>query len=185
MTSDKSAARARRYVAFLRAINVGGHVVKMADLRAIFESLRFGNVETFIASGNVLFDAPRDDSAALESLIEERLQKELGYAVSTFLRTPAELTAAIATPFATLDDGAHALWVGFVKSAPAADATSRLLALASDVEGFHIAGREVYWRRGVKASESKLTGAHLERALAGPSTFRNITTVRRLAAKFP
>ena len=183
MTPARRVPDTARYVAFLRAINVGGHVVKMADLRAIFESLRFGSVETFIASGNVLFDARRGETAPLESLIEERLQKKLGYAVSTFLRTPAELAAAIATPFAALDDGAHALWVGFVKSAPAADATSRLLALASDVEAFHIAGREVYWRRGVKVSESKLTGAHLERALAGPSTFRNITTVRKLAAK--
>ena len=172
-----------RYVAFLRAINVGGHVVKMADLRAIFDALRFTNVETFIASGNVIFDAPGTDAAALESVIEERLERKLGYAVSTFLRTPAELAAAVATPFATLDEGAHALWVGFVKTALAAEATARLHALTSGTDSFHVVGREVYWRRAVKVSESKLTGARLERALGGPSTFRNITTVRKLAAK--
>jgi len=156
--------------------------VKMADLRAIFEALRFSNVETFIASGNVIFDAP-GDPAELESLIEERLQKKLGYAVSTFLRTPSELAAALGRPFATLDDGAYALWVGFAKNPLAADATSRLVALASEGDSFHVAGREVYWQRAVKVSESKLTGARLERALAGPSTFRNVTTVRKLAAK--
>jgi uncharacterized protein (DUF1697 family) len=156
----------------------------MADLRAIFEGLRFGNVETFIASGNVIFDVRGRDSVDLEALIEERLQKELGYAVSTFLRTPAALDAAVASPFAALDEGAHALWVGFVKAAPSAEATARLHALASEGDVFHVAGREVYWRRAVKVSESKLTGARLERALAGPATFRNITTVRKLAAKF-
>jgi uncharacterized protein (DUF1697 family) len=155
----------------------------MADLRAIFEALRFANVETFIASGNVIFDAPGADAPGLESSIEERLQKKLGYAVSTFLRTPAELHAAIASPCAALDEGAHALWVGFVKTAPAPDAKARLLALASEADGFHFVGREIYWRRTVKVSESKLTGARLERALAGPSTFRNITTVRKLATK--
>lgn len=156
----------------------------MAELRAIFESLRFAGVETFIASGNVIFESPKGDPARLESLIEERLQEKLGYAVSTFLRTPAELTAAVASPFATLDVGAHALWVGFVKAPPAADAASRLLSLASEADAFHVAGRELYWRRAAKVSESKLTGARLERALGGPSTFRNITTVRKLAAKF-
>lgn len=46
-----------RYFAFLRAINVGGHVVKMDRLRQVFESLAFSNVETFIASGNVIFES--------------------------------------------------------------------------------------------------------------------------------
>ena len=184
MTPARSTKDPARYVAFLRAINVGGHVVKMADLRAIFEALRFANVETFIASGNVIFDAPAGDPAALESLIEARLQKKLGYAVSTFLRTPAELAAVSTAPVATLGDGGHALWVGFVKTALAADATARLLALATGTDAFDVAGREVYWRRVVKVSDSKLTGARLERALASPATFRNITTVRKLAAKF-
>ena len=51
-------AATTRYVAFLRGINVGGHRVSMADLRDVFTSLKFGNVDTFIASGNVIFDAP-------------------------------------------------------------------------------------------------------------------------------
>ena len=46
-----------QYVAFLRAINVGGHIVKVQDLRRIFESCAFAGVETFIASGNVVFES--------------------------------------------------------------------------------------------------------------------------------
>jgi len=54
-----------RYVAFLRAINVGGHNVKMDALRALFESMKLASVETFIASGNVIFETNRRDPAAL------------------------------------------------------------------------------------------------------------------------
>ena len=80
-----------RYIAFLRAINVGGHTVKMDRLREIFESLGFANVETFIASGNVVFETTALDTAALETRIAAALQAALGYEVATFIRTEAEL----------------------------------------------------------------------------------------------
>lgn len=179
---------ATRYIAFLRAINVGGHVVKMTDLRDIFESLRFGGVETFIASGNVIFDAPSRDARAIEDQIEQRLAKSLGYEVATFLRTPAELAAAAAAePFAGPghDAAAHTVSVGFLKSAPATDALSRVTALATDVDDFRVIGRELYWRCRVRTSDSKVSGARLEKALSAPATLRNITTVRKLAAKYP
>jgi len=173
-----------RYIAFLRAINVGGHVVRMAELRTLFESLRFGRVETFIASGNVIFESAGADAAELESIIEQRLQKKLGYAVTTFLRTPAEVAAAASVPFAAPDPAVHSMSVGFMKASPTSDAVSRVLALATDLDDFHVAGRELYWRCRVRTSDSKVSGARLERALAGPSTFRNITTVRKIADKY-
>ena len=80
-----------RYIAFLRAINVGGHVVKMDALRGLFESLGFSNVETFIASGNVLFETNLNGN--LEKKIESKLREALGYDVATFIRTDAELKA--------------------------------------------------------------------------------------------
>src|SRR5205814_3611258 len=72
-----------RYVAFLRAINVGGHIVKMDDLRRQFEKLGFTDVQTFIASGNVIFTSPSKDGKALERRIEERLEKAIRYEVRT------------------------------------------------------------------------------------------------------
>jgi uncharacterized protein (DUF1697 family) len=172
-----------RYIAFLRAINVGGHVVKMDRLRALFEALRFRNVETFIASGNVLFDARSEDAAALEQRIERHLEKELGYAVATFLRTPPQLAAVAAhQPFPDLDSS-HPLYVGFLKSPPPDERRAALLALRSDVDDFRVHDRELYWRLRVKLlTESKVTGAKLERAI-GPTTLRNVTTVRKLAEK--
>ena len=80
-----------KYIAFLRAINVGGHTVKMERLRQIFESLEFSSVETFIASGNVLFEVSSKNTAALARRIESKLREALGYEVVTFIRTHAEL----------------------------------------------------------------------------------------------
>jgi uncharacterized protein (DUF1697 family) len=66
-----------RYIAFLRAINVGGHNVKMDYLRELFESLGYVNVQTFIASGNVIFDSPTEDARTLEKEIEDHLSSTL------------------------------------------------------------------------------------------------------------
>ena len=85
-----------RYIAFLRAINVGGNnIVKMDRLRKFFEGEGFTNVETFIASGNVIFDGA-GRTGGLERAIEAMLKNALGYEVSTFVRTDAELRALAA-----------------------------------------------------------------------------------------
>jgi uncharacterized protein (DUF1697 family) len=175
----------QRYVAFLRAINVGGHTVKMDRLRALFEEMGFEDVETFIASGNVIFQAKRKDAGALEKKIEAHLEKALGYAVGTFLRTPAEVAAIAAhEPFPRLEAEPKGVYVLFLKHEPAAEGMEKLMALRSDAEDFHVHGREAYWASLVGQGQSKITGAMLERAL-GPSTNRNVTTVRKLADKYP
>ena len=87
-----------RFVALLRAINVGGHVVKMDALRKHFTRLGFGNVETFIASGNVLFDAPGAKPRDLEDRIAMELERVLGYPVATFVRSPGELASVVHSP---------------------------------------------------------------------------------------
>jgi len=80
-----------RYVALLRGINVGGHVVKMDRLRTVFAAIGCSDVETFIASGNVIFSSPSGDAAALERRAEAALEEALGYEVTTFIRTPEQL----------------------------------------------------------------------------------------------
>jgi uncharacterized protein (DUF1697 family) len=171
-----------RHVALLRAINVGGHVVKMDRLRALLEGMKLAKVETFIASGNVLFDSTAK-ADALEQRIERELERELGYEVATFLRTPSEMAAAAAArPFPDLGD-TDALYVGFLRGTAGADVRTRLKALATEFDDFELVGREMYWRMRGKLTDSKLTGAKLERVLAGPMTMRNVTTVRKLAEK--
>jgi uncharacterized protein (DUF1697 family) len=174
-----------RYVAFLRAVNVGGRVVKMDQLRALFEAMKFRNVETFIASGNVLFDARTDDPGALEQRIEKHLEKALGYKVLTFVRSPGEITACAAyEPFGdpAVLPPMHAMYVGFLKTRPNDGAREKLLGYRTDTDDLQVREREVYWRCVKKLRESLVTGALLEKTL-GPATMRNVSTVRKLAAK--
>ena len=172
------------HIALLRAINVGGRTVSMERLRTLFAELGHKNVRTLIASGNVVFDAASKKAAALEPAIEKHLEKALGYAVATFVRTPDEISAVVAhAPFPrSVIDKAHALWIGFLKDTPGADAARKLSALRCATDDFHVHGREVYWLRHVTSSESKITGNSLERALGAPLTARNITTVTKLVA---
>ena len=159
----------------------------MDALRALFEALRFTSVETFIASGNVIFETSSGERETLEQRIEEKLVKALGYGVATFLRTSAEVGAvASMNPF-SLDPLAAApptLSIGFLKSAPSPAGAAALTALATDVDEFRVIGREVYWLCRVRMSDSKFTGARFEKIVGSPATFRNVTTVRKLAAKY-
>jgi uncharacterized protein (DUF1697 family) len=178
----------QRYIAFLRAINVGGHTVKMDQLRSLFVALEFANVETFIASGNVIFEAEAQQTRALEQQIEDHLQKALGYAVATFIRTPAELAAIVAhRPFppAELEGAGSSLYVGFLPTPPADEARRKLIALSTEVDEFQVHQRELYWLARQGMGRSTISGALLEKTLGLPATMRNITTVRKLAAKYP
>jgi uncharacterized protein (DUF1697 family) len=174
-----------KYIAFLRAINVGGHTVTMVQLRKSFEKLGFSNVETFIASGNVIFDTAARSAAKLERMIEAALREELGYEVATFIRTPAEVASVAAyRPFSDAEIAkSHDLYIGFLTAAPAAEAEQKLMSLASDNDAFHVAGREVYWLVRTKMSESRFTGAMIEKTLRLPTTMRNVRTIRRIVEK--
>ncbi|WP_441246416.1 DUF1697 domain-containing protein [Kitasatospora sp. McL0602] len=92
------------YIAFLRAVNVGGRTVKMERLRALFAELGLSRVRSYIQSGNVFFDSEETDRAALTARIEEHLEAALGYAVPAMLRTVAEVEELVAAePFAGIE----------------------------------------------------------------------------------
>jgi uncharacterized protein (DUF1697 family) len=178
---------ATRYVAFLRAINVGGRIVKMDKLRDLFASMGFGGVETFIASGNVIFDA-RSDAKSLEKRIGDSLRKALGYDVGTMLRTTAEVSrVARHTPFpdSEVSKPGTSLHVGFMARAFTPKSRTTAMSFLPPGDEFHLHKSELYWltRTGVGKSEFSLT--RLEKALGYVGTFRNVTTVRKLAEKYP
>ncbi len=176
-----------KYVAFLRAINVGGHIVKMDHLRQLFEALKFSNVETFIASGNVIFDSTSKSTKALERKVESLLRETFGYAVATFVRSISELpNIAEHRPFddSELDADGNALYIAFTVDEPSTESRRKLLTFMTEVDDFQVYGREVYWLSRKKIGESKFSGARLERTLGMPVTIRSANTVKRLAAKY-
>jgi uncharacterized protein (DUF1697 family) len=177
-----------RYVAFLRGINVGGHRVKMEQLRDLFTALGFSNVATFIASGNVIFEAPAVDAAGIEERIEGHLKKSLGYEVETFLRTPTDLAAVVAfRPFASgeVEAPGHTLHVAFLRNALGDEAGQKVLSLRTALDDFRIHGREVYWLCRGKVTDSMVSWPLVAKTVAMPSTMRNLTTIRKLAALYP
>jgi uncharacterized protein (DUF1697 family) len=183
----RSSQSTQRVVAFLRAINVGAHTVTMDRLRSHIASLGVANVETFIASGNVIFDAPVKGIATLEQQIASTLERALGYEVATFIRTIGELAEIAAyEPFppSEVAKPGHSLHVGFLTAAPRGEIARRVLALQAPSDALHVRGRELYWLRRVPMNESKLAGPLLERTLGAPTTVRNLNTVRRLVAKY-
>lgn len=174
-----------RYVALLRAINVGGHTVTMDHLKALFSGCGFKNVSTFIASGNVLFDCASGHPAKVEARIGAHLEKKLGYEVLTFLRTPAEMEAAAAhTPFPATEFEATgaSLYVMFLADTLPAKSKAALLALETPRDVFHVRGREIYWLVRGRMTDSLVKPNALTKAIGVPSTTRNVTTVKKLAA---
>ena len=172
-----------KYVAFLRAINVGGHTVKMERLRALFEELAFSNIETFIASGNVIFDSPSKSSRTLERNIEGLLRSALGYEVATFIRSVSEV-AEIARYKAFPDADSHTLYIVFIRDEPGADVEKKLLSCNNRVDEFHVKGRTVFWLCRKKFSASEFSGALLEKTIQMPATIRNANTIRKIATKY-
>lgn len=167
-----------RYVAFLRAINVGGHVVKMDHLRSIFEDMGHGNVKTFIASGNVLFDSA-NNAASLEQTIAKNLRTALGYDVGVFLRTPKEIAEVCARGQVPPVEGS--LFVGFLPQPLDAREKKIVNSLRTPVDDLRVHKREIYWHARMHFRDAIFQPAKLEKLLGKPATFRNVTTVRRIA----
>lgn len=92
------------YIALLRGINVGGHVVKMERLRELFAELGLTNVRTYIQTGNVFFETEQTERESLAQTIEQHLYEALGYKVPVFLRTIEEFAEILALdPFQHLE----------------------------------------------------------------------------------
>ncbi len=173
----------KKYVAFLRAINVGGtKIIKMDDLKKYFESFGCINVQTYIQSGNVIFEAK--ESTGLEEKIEMQLEKALGYKVETFLRTMDEV-AKIASKPAYEPQGDETLHVVFLRNRQSVDKKSEqsLLSLRSEADDFAVKGSEVYNLRRDK-EKSVFSNNLIEKTLKVASTTRNINTLRKIVEKY-
>lgn len=175
-----------RYIAFLRAINVGAaRTIKMKSLRQIFESLGFSNIATFIASGNVIFETRVKSVKTLEKKIEKRLRAELGYEVAAFLRTDTQL-AEIAhyKPFPQAKIKAASQFnIVFLSSTLGQKLRQKVMALKTDKNEFRVHGREVYWLRRKERGKSTFSTIPFEKALGKRFTIRSAKTIKRMALK--
>ena len=169
-------------VAFLRAVNLGKRTVRMARLVEVFERAGYTDVWTHINSGNVAFDAA-GSRASLENAIGKMLEREFGFELTTFVRTPAELHKLVsANPFRVATGDTY--YVTFLKQSPTAAAARALTALSNDFDTLVVRGRDVHWRMRGRSVESHLKKGDWERIVGkNCSTSRNMNMLRTLDAK--
>jgi uncharacterized protein (DUF1697 family) len=165
----------------LRGINLGSRKrISMADLRRLFEELGAQNVQTYVVSGNVVFDSPPGSRAELARTILDRIQADLGHDVSIVLRTAAEMAEVAATkPFGN-DDDDH-LYVTFLEEKPEASRVKALDGAPFVPDEFEIRGTEAYLHFPNGYGRSKLNNEWFERKLGVAATSRNWRTVTALA----
>lgn len=172
------------YVAMLRSINVGGrNRIPMDDLRALVSSLGFGDVVTYVQSGNVVLTGSGTASAVARS-IEERIAADLGLAVPVIVRAKQQLRRTLAdTPYGQSDLDPKTIHVTFLAERPDSAGVVELQGKAGTFgpDTFEIIGSEVHLHCPGGYGETTLNNAYLERRLGVVATTRNWRTVTTLA----
>jgi uncharacterized protein (DUF1697 family) len=150
----------------------------MPELRSRLEEAGYGDVRTYIASGNVLLDGPRSGSAVAREL-ERIVADEFGVDTTAIVRKPAELAALVSDhPFGRDISRSH---VVFLAKRPTAKAAEQLAATDHSPDRGVLAGKDVYVQYGAGVQNARLSAARLERMLAVTATHRNWRTVAALA----
>lgn len=157
----------------------------MSQLKSLFEELGFKNVATFIASGNLVFESKTANTAKFEQRIEKHLKEALGYGVDTFVRGEGDLAEILALdPFPKLSKENANVHVAFLKEELSRDLAKKFIACSNNDDAFSVIGREYYWLRRGKMTDSKIWESPALKALKIPTgTMRNMSSVRKLAAK--
>ena len=171
-----------RSIALLRAVNVGGRKLVMAELRALLADLGHPEARTLLQSGNLVFDPWRRAGAELEAWLAAETLTRFGLATDFIVRTAAEWAALLAAnpfPETAESDPAHLLAMP-LKSAPRDGAFAALQAAITGPEQARLIGRDLYVTYPAGVGPSKLTGAVIERRLGVRGTARNWNTVRKL-----
>lgn len=171
-----------RYVALFGSINVGGNRLTMADLRAAFAAEGFVNVETVVASGNVLFDHPDRPDGGLEEKLGLMMRDRFGMKSIALVRSRDALAGTIAeNPFADGEEKfVHTL---FLNGPIEPQAFARLQADHRGPERIAAGERALHVDYVSGVGESKLVGAFIERRLGRRGTARNLRSMKRILAK--
>jgi len=170
-----------RLIALLRAVNVGGRKLPMAELRALCGELGWTGVETYIQSGNLVF-AAKGTAEALEEMLEKAIEDRFGLDVPVIVRTASQWAGLVAAnPFPKVAaDEPNRLQMLVSKRAPAPDAAGRLTERARAGESVEAAGGALWFHFPEGVGTSKLTPGIIDKAAGSPSTSRNWRTVLKL-----
>lgn len=172
-----------RYVAFLRAVNVGRRRVAMATARNVLTGLGLRDVDSYVNSGNLVFSATGkagDHEAAIRSALED----EFGFELTTFVRTAGQLRALVAArPFGNIAPG-HTYFALLPLSRLTARERTAVEAMSNDRDEVLVRGRDVHWLIRAKSTETTLGPKRWLDALPdNPTTARNMTMLTKLVER--
>jgi uncharacterized protein (DUF1697 family) len=163
-----------RMVALLRAVNVGGRKLPMAELRDLCADLGWSDVKTYVQSGNVIFSAD-GKPPALEKALEAEIEKRFGFNAPTFARTAREWAKyAQRNPFPEAAKSTPNLLLLYVsKTVRANGAEDAIQARAADGEVVKRAGDALWIYYPSGSGRSKLSPSLIDKAIGSPATSRN------------
>lgn len=172
-----------RFVAFLRAVNVGKRTVAMATARQALEELGFADVSSYVNSGNLLFSAA-GSAPDHESTIRARLEELFGFELTTFVRTAAQVRSLVAfKPFGPIAPG-HTHFGLLPLTRLTATEKRAVEGLSNNHDEVVVHGRDVHWLIRSRSTETTLGPRQWKRALPNnPTTARNMTMLTKLAER--
>jgi uncharacterized protein (DUF1697 family) len=165
-------------IVLLRAVNVGGATLPMAELRAVAAELGATDVATYIASGNLVADVP-GDPAVFDRALEKAVEDRFGFARDVVSRTREQVQAALeAHPFDVVEPKFS--YVSFLTADPTADAIAKAQAHETFDDRWQVIGTEMHLRYADGAGRPQMKVDTIGRALGVAGTARNLNTVKKL-----
>ena len=172
------------YIALLRGINVSGQKkIKMADLRTHLSELGYGNLQTYIQSGNIVFSSAEEDAAVLEGQIHEKIKEKYGFEVPVLVLQPEDFTAVLdRNPMQEERHDRKRLYVTFLASEPVPEKKAKLSELDYSPEEYVLDGKVIYFFSPTGYGRAKMNNNFFEQKLKVKATTRNWNTVNKLLA---
>ncbi len=174
-----------RFVAFLRGINVGGNkMIPMAKLKTMFESLGFTNVKTLLATGNILFDAPKSTPETLVTLIEKKIEATFRLHSHAIVRSLADIHALVdRDPFKHISVTPHTrLYITFLATKPKSSLKIPYMSPNKDFTILKVSDTEICSVLTLNPSTRSVDAMQvLEKEYGKHITTRNWNTVKKIA----
>jgi len=173
-----------QYISILRGINVSGQKkIKMADLKLLYQKLKFNNIETYIQSGNVVFESTLKSKTEIQSLIELAIKKHYKFQVPVIIRTVSDFEKIIKNlPFKSIDVEQHGtiVLVTLLADKPSKKLVDDIQQFVTLPDKLVIKNKEVYLYCPNGYGKSKLTNNFMEKKLNTEATSRNWKSIHKI-----
>jgi len=171
------------YIAMLRGVNVSGHnAIKMETLRGLCQGLGFRNVETYVQSGNIVFQTLLENPEAISKRIGETVLRSFGFDTPVIVRTSKEMRNVIGNNPFLKEKGIDSskLHVTFLSETAQKGSEKKLETLATNPDRFYPASHEIYLYCPGGYGRTRLSNNAIEKALSVEATTRNWKTTNAL-----